>query len=34
MRDFNDPETSNSIVVYMRLIASAYLKVIIMHIKR
>lgn len=34
MRDFNDPEISNSIVVYMRLIASAYLKVIIMHIKR
>lgn len=32
MKDFNDPETSNSIVVYMRLIASAYLKVLMMHI--
>lgn len=27
MKEFNDPETSNSIVVFMRLIASAYLKV-------
>lgn len=24
---FNDPETSNSIVVYLRLVVSAYLKV-------